>query len=232
MKTNYKKAHLVFKESYRKPRVKSLKEEKVNYNELLKNDYKDLDDAGIHFNVEKTVFEFDTYEDASKAEEIIQRNHPNNTVYNHGFSIEIEESLKEDIYDELDSLDIDEVLDWISDHKELYSDFKHYFNYRYNTRTGEHKNLPSIDEIVEWLEEHETAFEDFKLYFFEEEDDDDDLDESLKEDEKVQDEPTKSFKDEVKNAIEVLKTIDPKVFYTALGIYEWTDERDICDTGL
>ena len=97
---------------------------------------------------------------------------------------EVEESLKEDLYDELDSLDIDEVLDWISDHKELYSDFKHYFNYRYNTRTGEHKNLPSIDEIVEWLEDHETAFEDFKLYFFEEEDDeeeDDEVEESLKE---------------------------------------------------
>lgn len=120
MKTNYRKAHLVFKESYRKPRVKSLKE---SY---------DRDDL-----------EFDTSEEA-------------------------EEYAKE-------------------------------------------HNIENYD--VRWSQANSC----WTLF----------IDESLKEeDEKVQDEPTKSFKDDVKEAMKTLESIDPKVFYTALGIYEWTDERD------
>lgn len=42
-------------------------------------------------------------------------------------------------------------------------------------------------------------------------------------------EASSSFGEEVRKAIKTLKTISPSVFYTALGIYEWTGEDNPSD---
>lgn len=62
-------------------------------------------------------------------------------------------------------LNVDEVIGWISEHDELYSDFKNYFGYKYDENSGEETNKPEMVEIEDWLIEHEQAWEDFKNFF-------------------------------------------------------------------
>lgn len=92
----------------------------------------------------------------------------------HSFLVSFDKgNLEEDI--DTSKLDIDDVIGWISDHDELYNDFKEYFSYEYDEASGEEKNKPSLGKIIDWLFEHDQAFEDFKSYF-------EVVDESLKED--------------------------------------------------
>lgn len=81
-----------------------------------------------------------------------------------------DESLKEDI--DVSKVDLDKIIGWISDHKELYDDFKKFFNYDYDVARGKETNKPSKYEVLDWLSEHDDEFEygdsvwsDFKSYF-------------------------------------------------------------------
>lgn len=76
---------------------------------------------------------------------------------------EVEESLKEDI--DISKLNTDKVIEWISDHDDLYSDFKDYFDYTCDENSGKETNKPAIEDIVDWLNEHNEAWKDFKSYF-------------------------------------------------------------------
>ena len=72
---------------------------------------------------------------------------------------------EEDDEDFIEDLDVDDVIGWISEHNELYDDFKYYFDYEIDEETQEEVNKPNLEEIVEWLSEHEMAWGDFKHYF-------------------------------------------------------------------
>ena len=69
-----------------------------------------------------------------------------------------EESLKEDYH-------LDDVIGWISDHKELYTDFKKFFNYDYDEASGKETNKPGLVDVIDWLQDHKQAFADFKSHF-------------------------------------------------------------------
>jgi len=62
--------------------------------------------------------------------------------------------------------DVDDVINWISEHDQLYEDFKEEFEYEYNESSGKETNKPNnVEDIIDWLADHETAFEDFIEYF-------------------------------------------------------------------
>ncbi len=69
-----------------------------------------------------------------------------------------DESLKEDYR-------LNDVIGWISDHKELYNDFKKFFNYDYNEASGKETNKPRLADVIDWLKDHKQAFADFKSFF-------------------------------------------------------------------
>lgn len=56
---------------------------------------------------------------------------------------------------------VEDIMDWIMNHDELYESFKAYFD----------SDNPDIDSIIDWLIDHDTAYEDFKMYFNLEDDD-------------------------------------------------------------
>lgn len=73
------------------------------------------------------------------------------------------ESLKEDV--DASKVDLDKIIGWISDHDDLYDDFKNFFNYEYDESSGKETNKPSKEKVIDWLSEHDQAFDDFKAFF-------------------------------------------------------------------
>lgn len=69
----------------------SLKECKINYNELLKDAYRILDNANISFNVEKNVFEFNDSDDAENAWKLFAKTYGKDKVHKYGlFKVELD----------------------------------------------------------------------------------------------------------------------------------------------
>lgn len=72
--------------------------ESVNYNELLKDAYKLLDDANLRFDVEGTTFEFNDDDDAENAWKVLAKKYGKNKVTKKGLfkvKVDLDENLKE-----------------------------------------------------------------------------------------------------------------------------------------
>lgn len=183
MKTNYRKSHLVFKESYRKPRTKALKESKLN--EQVQDEAYEIAEEMFKY--------FDSQDKHSYTRDEVEEQFASAVKKLYG--VDVLKVTNEDGNAVINgkTFDVNELLE---------GDIRGILGYNGWATIFEGDNEGGITDGEE-------------------------VEESLKEeDEKVQDEPTKSLSDKVKEAIKVLESIDPKVFYTALGIYEWTEERD------
>ena len=63
------------------------------------------------------------------------------------------------------TFDVAEVMCWISDHDQLYEDFRAHFGYTYDEASEEVSNTPELSDAVDWISAHEQAWKDFKRYF-------------------------------------------------------------------
>ena len=61
--------------------------------------------------------------------------------------------------------EVDRIIGWISDHDDLYDDFKEFFDYSYDESTGEEIGKPSKESIIDWLSKYGQAYKDFKKFF-------------------------------------------------------------------
>ena len=57
------------------------------------------------------------------------------------------------------NFDVNDVIGWISDHDQLYGDFKQRFDY------VNEADVPKLFEVLDWLAEHSIAWSDFKNHF-------------------------------------------------------------------